>query len=162
GWWYTWQYARRAWRQRPKGQPAGILTVFPPLAVTSGLRGRLSPADAPIVARCFHMARLYCSVKGSVARFALPHVPTFVVPSRGEIGQYSRWLDLPPDRFEFVHLQRAVRPITRQEERDKPFVLAMGSAKRDYRTFLAAVGKLKLPTVVVAAPYALEGLTVPP
>src|SRR4051812_11179570 len=162
GWWYTWQYARRAWRQRPADKPAGILTVFPQLAVTSGLRGRLSPADAPIVAWCFNMGRLYHGMKGKVARFALRHVRKFVVHSRAEVGQYSRWLDLPADRFEFVHLQRAVRPITRGEERDKPFILAMGSAKRDYRTFLAAVGKLNLPTVVVAAPYALEGLTVPP
>jgi glycosyltransferase involved in cell wall biosynthesis len=37
----------------------------------------------------------------------------------------------------------------------------MGSAARDYRTLIEAVGKLKLKTIIVAAPHATDGLELP-
>lgn len=160
GWWHTLRYARRALRRRERWG-GGVITVFPQLAVTAGLRGRLCPDDPPIVAWCFNMGRLYHGLRLTAARFALQRVRRFIVHARAEIAAYSRWLDLPPDRFEFVHLQRNVRTIPVDEDRREPFVLAMGSARRDYRTFLAAVGLLRIPTVLVAAPHALAGLSIP-
>src|SRR3954469_24031823 len=158
GWWHTLRSARQALRRRRGG---GVITVFPQLAVTAGLRGRLSPDDPPIVAWCFNMGRLYHGVRLTAARFALARVRRFIVHARAEVAAYSRWLDLPAERFEFVHLQRNVPTIPLEEDRRQPFVLAMGSARRDYHTSLAAVGRLRIPTVVVAAPHALAGLTVP-
>ena len=149
GWWHMLRYARRAW----PSSGAGLITVFPQLAAAGGLLGRVFGPDVPIVAWCFNMGRLYGGIRGAAARVALRHVRRFVVHSSGEIPRYSEWLDVPPDRFEFVHLQRPRRRVEVEEDREAPFVLSMGSANRDYRTFFDAVGRLGMPAVVVAAPY---------
>jgi glycosyltransferase involved in cell wall biosynthesis len=44
---------------------------------------------------------------------------------------------------------------------ENPFVLAMGSAHRDYASLLDAVRRLGVRTVIVASPRALDGLVFP-
>ena len=156
---------RRMWRQTTRifdDRPDGIVTVFPQLPAIVGLRKRVRRRDVPVVAWCFNVGKIYAGAKGHLARYGLRSIDRFVCHSRAECDRYSHWLGLPRERFEFVPLQRGepgqadVRP-----DDVEPFVLSMGSSGRDYRTLFRAVERLGLPTIVVAAPYAVAGLRVP-
>ncbi len=151
----TWSMSRRL------SIDSGIITVFPQLAMIVGLHKRLTRRTTPLLAWTFNLGNLSNGTKNAVARFALHDVNLFVVHSRREIDSYSKWLDLPPDRFRFVPLQRPVRPILFAEDEAHPFVLSMGSARRDYRLFLKVMACLAYPTVIVAGTHALEGLDIP-
>lgn len=151
----VWNNARNA------GAPAGILTCFPQLALTVSLRKRLSFSQVPLVAWTFNLGTLYEGFRWKIARSALQSVDRFIVHSRGEILAYSSWLGLPPTKFEFVPLQRAIRQITIAEEEASPFVLSMGSAHRDYALLFAVLGELGYPAIVVAGPHSVAGLRVP-
>lgn len=142
-------------------KPDGIITVFPQLATTVGLRQRLTSKRIPVIAWCFNVGACYPGAKRLLAQTALKDVDRFIVHSKRECNNVSQWLELPLSRFEFVPLQRAEIPITEQEQMTNPFLLAMGSAQRDYPTFLKAVEKLGLRTIVVAGAHALAGLTIP-
>ncbi|MEG3879599.1 glycosyltransferase family 4 protein [Microcoleus sp. herbarium7] len=142
-------------------KPDGIITVFPQLAATVGLRQLLTPKPIPVIAWCFNLGACYPGAKRLLAKTALKDINRFVVHSNRERENLSQWLELPLSRFEFVPLQRAEITITETEEMDNPFLLAMGSAQRDYPTLFKAVEKLGLRTVVVAGNHALAGLTIP-
>jgi glycosyltransferase involved in cell wall biosynthesis len=155
---------KRFWKQSGRVfdlAPEGIVTIFPQLPVMCGLRKRLGRRKVKIVAWCFNLGRFYGGLKGMISRMALDGVDRFVCHSSGEVMQYSRWLKIPAERFSFVPLQRGRIHVTHEEDRQEPFIVALGSARRDYATLFAAVGKLGLPTVVVAAPYAVAGLAAP-
>ncbi|GAO34669.1 group 1 glycosyl transferase [Sulfuricella sp. T08] len=139
----------------------GIITVFPQLALTVGLHKRLARRATPLLAWTFNLGSTYGGAKKILARFALQSVDRFIVHSRREITSYSDWLDISPDRFRFVPLQRPVEPINFAEDEARPFVLSMGSARRDYRLFFEVMADLAYPTVVVAGAQALEGLHIP-
>lgn len=157
-WAATWKQASAAWRV----SRGGVITVFPPLALAVGLRQRAAFAEKPLVAWCFNLGALHGGWKRSLARAAFARVARIVVHSRGEQARYAHWLDLPIERFRFVPLQRARIPTVEHEEQSLPFVLAMGSARRDYATFFEAVRRTRHPAVVVAAGHALDGLAIPP
>lgn len=140
---------------------AGIITIFPQLALTVGLHKRLTRRSTPLLAWTFNLGSLYGGAKKTLARYALNSVDRFIVHSRREIDSYSEWLDFSPDRFRFVPLQRPVRPILFAEDEASPFVLSMGSARRDYRLFFEVMAELAFPTIVVAGVQAIEGLRVP-
>lgn len=142
-------------------KPDGIITVFPQLAATVGLRQRFAPKPIPVIAWCFNVGACYSGAKRLLSKTALKNVNRFIVHSKRERENVSQWLELPISRFEFVPLQRAEITITETEEMDNPFLLAMGSAQRDYPTFFKALEKLKLRTVLVAGKHALAGLTIP-
>jgi glycosyltransferase involved in cell wall biosynthesis len=156
-WASAWTQANAAW----DASHGGVITVFPPLALAAGLRKRASFAPKRVVAWCFNVGGLHAGVRRSVARFSLAHLDRIVVHSRAEVVRYAEWLDLPRERFEFVPLQRARIPIAEREDDEQPFVLAMGSARRDYATFFEAVSRSRHPVRVVAARHALAGLTIP-
>lgn len=157
------RHGNQAWSEarRTRG-PAGIITSFPQLPIVVGMRKRLAWSDMPLVAWTFNLGKVYPGMKRRLSKAALPRVDRFVVHSRGEITAYSEWLDLPPERFQFVPFETPVRTLEFQEDRANPFVLSMGSAQRDYRLFFAVMAELGYPTVVVAGPHAVAGLTVPP
>lgn len=156
-WWSTWNQGTRAWRDGG----GGVITVFPQLALIAGLHQRRHRRHRPLVAWCFNLGARYSGLKRTAARLALARVDRIVVHSRGEIARYAEWLDLPSERFRFVPLQRAAIPVVEREDGERPFVLAMGSARRDYATLFAAVGALGLRTIVVAARHALAGQSIP-
>ncbi len=54
------------------------------------------------------------------------------------------------------------RTVEFEEDRADPYILSMGSAKRDYRLLLLALAELGHRAVIVAAPHAVAGLAVPP
>ena len=153
-----------AWSSRSRSSDkAGIITAFPQLALTVGLRKRaaLRQRRTPLVAYNFNLGQLYGGKKQRIAKLALDAVDVFVVHSRRESERYSQWLSLPPERFRFVPLQVPMLACTHGENQEEPFVLAMGSAHRDYRLLLEAMKNLHYPTKIVAGEHALQGLELP-
>jgi len=150
----------QAWREARSGD--GFLTAFPPLATTTSALRRLGGAPGPLVAWTFNLGTLQGGLKHRLASQALRAVDVFVVHSRQEIEAYSQWLRLPSSRFEYVPLGRELRQPWLAEDEAQPFVLAMGSANRDWPTFVAAVGALGYRTIIVAPPRSLAGLDLPP
>lgn len=155
-----WLHARDAWK-RSQQNNAGIITAFPQLPVCVGIQKRLSIKPTPIVASTFNLGALHGKHKKLLARSALKSVSKFIVHSTEEIINYSQYLDLPTNRFEFIHLHKPIMPRTACEENDKPFILAMGSANRDYATLFSAIKVLNYPLTIVAPPHALAGLDIP-
>ena len=141
--------------------PRGVITCFPQLSITVGLRKRIALSNIPLIAWTFNLGKLYPGLRRRLARTALPAVDRFIVHSRQEIEAYSDWLNLPPERFQFVPLQRATRSITFDENKEKPFLLSMGSAQRDYRLLFGVLAELGYPAVIVAGPHAVAGLSIP-
>ncbi|KMO29358.1 hypothetical protein VQ02_30010 [Methylobacterium variabile] len=161
-------YLRHAWgawrlvRAAPRGG-AGLLTGFPQLAVTAALlKLLLGRSDVPLVAWCFNLGRTPGGWKARLARAVLRQVDVFVVHSRREVALYAAWLNLPRERFVFVPLSIRDEPRETREDEAAPFILAMGSANRDYRTLVEAAARLGLPTVIVAGTHATAGLSLPP
>lgn len=155
--WQAWRLVRAA----PRGE-AGIMTGFPQLAVTAALlKLVLRRSDVPLVAWCFNLGRTPGGWKARLARRVLGQVDVFVVHSRREVALYAAWLGLPAERFVFVPLSIHDEPREAREDEAAPFVLAMGSANRDYPTLAAAAELLGVPTVIVAGPHAVEGMTLP-
>ncbi|MEB3886880.1 glycosyltransferase family 4 protein [Lyngbya sp. CCY1209] len=153
------------WNQSVEAKKAtlgGIITAFPQLAVTTGLQQRLSSRPIPVIAWSFNVGQCYPGLKQRMSRFALQKIDKFIVHSQQERKVLSQWLGLPQERFEFVPLNRPNISVTEEEETQKPFILAMGSANRDYRTLFQAVEKLKIRTIVVAGEHALSDLKIPP
>jgi glycosyltransferase involved in cell wall biosynthesis len=138
----------------------GIITVLPQLAALVGIQKTLLGRRFPIVAWWFNTNE-YTGYKRSLARAALQSIDRFVVHNTAEKEAYSRWLDLPIDRFEFVPLQTPIYPLTESEDTETPFVLSIGSAYRDYPLLFEAVKKLGFRTIVVSGPRILEGLDIP-
>lgn len=156
------RHGASVWKEaRAAAAPAGILTCFPQLALGVALRKQFSSAAIPVVAWNFNLGTLHGGLRRRLARSALKSVDCFVVHSRAEIAAYSEWLDLPAERFQFVPLQRAIRPIEVNEDETSPFLLSMGSAQRDYKLLFAVLRELGYPAVVVAGKHAVAGLTVP-
>ncbi len=140
----------------------GFISVFPPLAVCLGLIKRLVGSKAPVIAWGFNLSQTFGGAKGRLARFALANVDVFTVFSRREIETYATWLGLPRERFLFIPFTEEMVDPTVAEVTDAPFVLALGTANRDYDTMLQAVGRLGYRTIIVAGAHALAGRTLPP
>lgn len=161
-------YFKHGWQgfQAAVRAPAhtGVVTTFPQLAVAVALYKKLLRRhDLPVIAWCFNLAQPYGGWKGKLARFSLSTVDVFVVHSRAEIASYSRWLGLPPERFVFVPLSAEPPPRAPwQEQEDEPYIVALGSANRDYSVLCAAAGALGYRTVIVAGEHAVAHLTPPP
>lgn len=141
------------------GAPFGVVTCFPQLALAVSARKLLSPWRRPrLVAHNFNLGALGGGLKGRAAGAALAGVDRFLVHSREEIAAYSAWLGLPSDRFVFVPLQMGAIPFERRENVEAPFILAMGSAGRDYALLVAAADALRIRTIIIASAQIAAGL----
>ena len=155
-------HANAVWNKLQQASgPHGVVTSFAQLAVSVGLRKRIARSKIPLVAWTFNLGHLHPGVRRGLSRISLDSVDRFVVHSRAEIAAYSEWLNLPAVRFRFVPLQCPTRVIEFDEDRDRPFLLSMGSAQRDYALLFSVLKELEFPAVVVAAPHAVAGLDVP-
>jgi glycosyltransferase involved in cell wall biosynthesis len=139
----------------------GFISMFPQLAMMLGLHKRARFAKYPVVAWHFNVGALYQGLKGHAARAAAQAIDVFIVHSRAEIEAYSEWLGLPAERFRFVPLQKPVQPIEFREDHEAPFIVSLGSSKRDYATLVHAVKDLGIRTRIVADAHAVEGLQLP-
>ena len=168
GWANYFEHGWRGWAQARNslsrlGVAAGVITCFPQIPLSVGLRDRFSLQHIPIVAWSFNLGELPGGIKRVASRFCLRAVDQFVVHSRGEVAACSEWLQLPEDRFRFVPLNRPVRSIELTEDHEHPFMLALGSARRDYRLLFEAMkGLTDIRLIVVAGAHAVAGLKVPP
>ena len=154
-WKHIWNHARRAGGR----DTDGIITLFPQLAAMAGLQN--GAGSRKIVAWCFNVGARPGLPQRLVARRAFRRVDRFIVHATGEIPVIADWFDIPPERIRFVHLQQAPLAIVREEDGQAPFIAALGSADRDYRTFFEAIAGTGIPARVLAAPRALAGLDVP-
>jgi glycosyltransferase involved in cell wall biosynthesis len=160
-------YLRHGWQGFAASfgrKPAGIVTAFPQLAVIVALLKKLSGRkNLPLIAWCFNLAQPYEGIKGKLARFCLPSVDLFVVHSRAEIDIYSRWLQLPPERFVFVPLSAELPSgDSWAEQAEEPYIVALGTANRDYALLAEAAGQLGYKTIIVAGPHATAHIVPPP
>ncbi len=158
-----WVDRMRQARQGMAGNDAGVITVFPQLAFAASLWTMTERADRPLVAWLFNTEGLNPAVKRRIGRIPLSRVDRFIVHSTREIEGYSKLLNLPAERFEYVPIQYGADIETEKPVgQDEPYVFATGSGYRDYGTFFAAMSKLGYRTLVLASDRVLEGLTVPP
>lgn len=142
--------------------PVGFVCVFPQLALLVGILKRITFSKRPVIAWMFNFSHTHEGFQGRVARFGYAAVDRFVVHSTHEIAVYSRWLRIPAERFTFVPLSVAEKPITESEDEESPFLLSMGTPKRDYALLLRVLADSPYRALIVAAPHALEGLAIPP
>lgn len=154
------------WRQSRSGLQAdcaGLITVFPQLAMMAAMQKAFSLTGRKrlLLAWCFNVGEKPQWPNAVMARIFLRYVNRFVVHSRGEIDTLNRWFGIPRDKITFVPLQRAPIVLTASEESADPFIVAMGSANRDYATLIRAVDGLPLRLVLIASPRSLAGLDIP-
>jgi glycosyltransferase involved in cell wall biosynthesis len=145
----TWLTHFRHARDAMKAAPDGVITCFPQLAMTAAIWKALLRKPARIIAYNFNLGELRPGFPKKLARAFAARIDSFVVHSPEEVQRYAEYLGLPPDRFTFVPLQRGAIPIARNEDLAEPFIVAMGSAHRDYPTLIKAVDRLGLPTVII-------------
>ncbi len=159
GWLGYWRQARSGLRADCKG----LVTVFPQLAMMAAIQKACSVTRrrTRLLAWCFNVGEKPSWPNSLIARIFLHHVDQFVVHSRGEIDTLHRWFGIPRDKIAFVPLQRAPIALTADEESSDPFVVAMGSANRDYATLIEAMRGLPLRLVLIASPRSLAGLDIP-
>jgi glycosyltransferase involved in cell wall biosynthesis len=143
-------------------RPHGVITCFPQLAMVVGVLKRLSFSRARVIAHNFNLGGFPGGARRALARFAARGLDIVIVHSPSEVESYGAYLGLPPGRVRFVPLQRGDLTVARAEDREAPFLLAMGSAGRDYATLIAATAPLQIPTVIVTRKDIIARLTETP
>ncbi|KIC45497.1 hypothetical protein RA28_10470 [Ruegeria sp. ANG-S4] len=142
-------------------RPDGIITCFPQLALCAAVLKRLtfSSAGRPkIIAYNFNLGALPKGVKKRLLRLFSEQINTYVVHSPTEISSYAEVLGVPEDRVVFIPLQRGEIDLQRDEDKDSPYILSMGSAGRDFDTLIKAVDNLGIRTVIVSKPSIVKEL----
>ncbi len=157
-------YFKHAWRVLkfvPRARGTGVITCFPQLPVALGLLSILTGKRFPIVAWTFNVGKLPAGFKRTLSGIGLRRVDLIVVHSRNEIDECVACFGLPRERVVYVPLQRALDPKPRSEDTEHPYLLALGSANRDYRLLFQVLARQPRRAIVVAGAHALAGLEVP-
>ncbi len=156
-------YAEHA-RRALASDADGVITVFPQLPAVVGMlqKTRRAWRDKPVVAWMFNVGTLTDGLRRRFAKETLRHIDRFVVHTTREVQLYTEWLGMPSERFQFVPYQSGMLEVTADEDKEQPFISALGSSHRDYQTFFDAVEELNITTKVVAGPGAVEGMRIPP
>lgn len=140
------------------GNPHGIITCFPQLAMVAAILKRLTFRQTRIVAYNFNLGGFPGGMKQTLAQFAAKAIDVLIVHSPLEVQSYADYLAISVQRVKFVPLQRGLIKIPRAENGAFPFILAVGSAGRDYKTLIAAVDRLGIATVIVTRKDIIESL----
>lgn len=152
-------HALRAWRRarrHPQGQ-VGLITTFPQLAVAAGLLNRLTGGRMTIVAWYFNIGKPFEGWRRRLAGFSLRGVSRIVVATTIEADSYARAYGVPRERLMFApYAAEPLRPAG-AEDAAAPFIVAMGTANRDYATLIAAAAPLGIRVVIVSGAHALDG-----
>lgn len=148
------RHAQRAMRQRPDG----IVTCFPQLAMCAALLKKFSRKKPRLIAYNYNLGELLPGRRQRLARFVAREIDRYIVHSPAEIESYSRYLDIPRERLVFAPLHRGAIPIPRDEDTKAPFLVAMGSAHRDYRLLIAAVDRLGIKAIIIARADLIDAL----
>jgi glycosyltransferase involved in cell wall biosynthesis len=155
-WFRLFRYVHKA----IKSKPDCIITCFPQpalvAAVLLSLEGKSSP---PLIAWHFNLGSLSNGWKGYFAGRFLKRVDRFVVHSRSEIEGYAKWLGIEKKKFCFVPLQRATFNDIKPSPIQNPYIVAMGSANRDYTTLINAILGTGIKTVIISKKTILDNLS---
>lgn len=141
-----------------------VVTNFPQLAFTCCLWKMLLFRRTRVVGWSFNFGGAARSRLAPVFGRVFRAADRLIVHSRIEIDTYAEAFGLPEDKFLFVPLQRGRIELDESEAvayPDEPYLIAMGSAQRDYGTLFDAVRDLDTKVLVIAKPEAVEGLDVP-
>ena len=147
-WLRHFRQARTALAQNPDG----VVTCFPQLAMCAALIKRFGRRKPALIAYNYNLGALPGGWRQKLARLVAAQIDCFVVHSPQEQSRYAAYLGVDPERIIFAPLQRGKITLARAEDKDAPFVLAMGSAHRDYPTLIEAVDALGIPTTIVTRP----------
>lgn len=139
-------------------RPDGVVACFPPLAMCVALLKRLGRHKPRIIAYNYNLGGFPSGAKRRLARLVAAEIDVYVVHAPSEVEPYAAYLDVPRDRVRFIPLQRGRIDVPRAEDTEAPFLLAMGSAHRDYATLIEAVDALAIPTVIVTRAADIEAL----
>lgn len=153
-WWLHLRHARQAMRRNPDG----IVTCFPQLAMCVALFKKFSRRKPYLIAYNYNLGELLPGRRQKLARFVAREVDRYIVHSPREIDSYARYLGIPRERLIFAPLQRGRIEVQRNEDMAAPFLVAMGSARRDYKLLIAAVERLRIPTVIITRPDVIKTL----
>jgi glycosyltransferase involved in cell wall biosynthesis len=148
-------YARKSMQSRSDC----IITCFPQLALATA--ALLSFTDNPgprLIAWHFNLGSLSNEWKGYLAGRVLRRVDRFVVHSRSEITNYAKWLGIGEQKFCFVPLQRGSFDEVKPSQIQRPYIVSMGSANRDYKTLVNAVLGTGIKTVVISKKNIIDDL----
>ena len=136
-----------------------IITCFPQLALAAAALLSVTDRSRPrLIAWHFNVGSLSNEWKGYLAGQVLSRVDRFVVHARGEINNYAKWLRVGEKKFSFVPLQRGSFDDAKPSPIQKPYIVSMGSASRDYQTLVKAVCGTGIKIVIIAKKKLLDGL----
>ena len=144
-WFSHLHHVRKAFRRKPDG----IIACFPQLAMCAALWKRISRSKPKIIAYNFNLGELRPGLRQHLAQMFAGQIDCFVVHSPEEVARYADYLGVSQQRVQFIPLQRGKIMTLREEDMDTPFIVAMGSAHRDYPTLINAANRLNLATVIV-------------
>jgi glycosyltransferase involved in cell wall biosynthesis len=154
-WLRHFKYAHQAMKWRSDC----IVTCFPQLAlVAAALLPFTASPETRLVAWHFNLGSLSSRWKGYFAGKILRRVDRFVVHASSEIGSYARWLGIDEERFRFFPLQRGKITGVTSTPIQKPYIVSMGSANRDYRTLVDAVHGTGIKTVMISKKTVIDSL----
>lgn len=157
-WFGHWEHAALALNS----DADGVITLFPQLPAAIGLQKLVKRTNKPIVAWTFNIGNYKVgTLRRLLSKISLSHIDCFVVHSKQEIDIYSEWLNLPRSRFKFVPFPSPDIEVNFEEERESPFIAALGSAHRDFSCLFDVVEQLNLPTVVASSKSVLDNFTIP-
>jgi glycosyltransferase involved in cell wall biosynthesis len=154
----TWLIHLAHMRAAFRGRPDGVIACFPQLAMCAALLKRLGRRKPRIIAYNYNLGGFPGGLRRRIARAVASEIDIFVVHSPTECQPYAEYLGVDVARVRFVPLQRGDIPYPRDEDGDDPYILAMGSAGRDYESLIEAVAPLGLRTVIVTRPDIVAAL----
>lgn len=154
-WYNFYQYARKSMLSNFDC----VITCFPQLAlVAAALLSRTNNSKTRLIAWHFNLGSLSNKWKGALAGRILKRVDRFVVHANGEINSYAKWLRIEEKMFTYVPLQRGTFDDVKASPIQKPYIVSMGSANRDYKTFVDAVLGTGIKTVIISRKSVIDDL----
>jgi glycosyltransferase involved in cell wall biosynthesis len=149
------KYARASLKERPDC----IITCFPQLALVAAVLSSFGDNSAArLIAWNFNIGSLSNEWKGYFAGRVLRRVDRFVVHARSEITEYAKWLGIEENKFCFVPLQRPKFDDVKPSPIEKPYIVSMGSANRDYATLVDAALGTGIKTVIISKKKIIDDL----
>jgi glycosyltransferase involved in cell wall biosynthesis len=144
-----------------KSQHEGTVTVFPQLAFTMAFFKLIFRSKKTLIAWCFNVGSMPSGIRRKFAAVVLRKVDLFVVHSSAEIEAISQGFNIPKSKVVFLPLQRPLMPQTHPMDVTSPFIIALGTAQRDYKTLIDAMAGLDIALSIVASQESVAGLSIP-
>ncbi|RYH09296.1 glycosyltransferase family 4 protein [Tropicimonas sp. IMCC6043] len=143
--------------------PDVVVANFPHLALSVAFWKMVMFRRTKIVAWSYNIPPLDSRIKRFVIAFLSRRIDLMVPHSRVETEIYSSFYGIPRHKLVFVPFQRGRLPEAEPfEPVEKPYLIAMGSMSRDYRTLADAMRGSDLKLLLIADQHALKGVRLPP